>query len=90
MQEWGEFLHKPNEMFYDFNDIRSEIVAETDRITGFVIISLFCRLLDFKISFFLGRNKGISAQPINLKIYSPHVVNLTLVDLPGITKVTDN
>ncbi|CAG9806612.1 unnamed protein product [Chironomus riparius] len=34
-----------------------------------------------------GNNKGICKQPISLKIYSPHVVNLTLVDLPGITKV---
>lgn len=34
-----------------------------------------------------GSNKGISDVPINLKIYSPNVVNLTLVDLPGITKV---
>ncbi|XP_033888997.1 dynamin-1-like protein isoform X4 [Acipenser ruthenus] len=34
-----------------------------------------------------GNNKGISAEPIHLKIFSPHVVNLTLVDLPGITKV---
>ncbi|XP_023666094.2 dynamin-1-like protein isoform X1 [Paramormyrops kingsleyae] len=34
-----------------------------------------------------GSNKGISDEPIHLKIFSPHVVNLTLVDLPGITKV---
>ncbi|MBN3314830.1 DNM1L protein, partial [Atractosteus spatula] len=34
-----------------------------------------------------GNNKGVSDEPIHLKIYSPHVVNLTLVDLPGITKV---
>lgn len=34
-----------------------------------------------------GSNKGINRQPINLKIYSPHVLNLTLVDLPGLTKV---
>jgi len=34
-----------------------------------------------------GSNKGISRKPINLKIYSPHVLNLTLVDLPGLTKV---
>ncbi|KAH0810544.1 dynamin-1-like protein isoform X3 [Tenebrio molitor] len=34
-----------------------------------------------------GNNKGICAEPINLKIYSTKVVNLTLVDLPGITKV---
>lgn len=32
--------------------------------------------------------QGISAEPIHLKIYSPKVLNLTLVDLPGITKVT--
>jgi replication fork clamp-binding protein CrfC len=65
--EWGEFLHLPNQMFYDFDKIREEIERETDRTTG--------------------KNKGISETPINLKIYSPHVLNLTLVDLPGITRV---
>lgn len=34
-----------------------------------------------------GSNKGINRQPINLKIFSPSVLNLTLVDLPGLTKV---
>lgn len=34
-----------------------------------------------------GNNKGISDEPIHLKVFSPNVVNLTLVDLPGITKV---
>uniref|UniRef100_A0AAV1UHD8 Uncharacterized protein n=1 Tax=Peronospora matthiolae TaxID=2874970 RepID=A0AAV1UHD8_9STRA len=34
-----------------------------------------------------GKNKGISNKSINLKVFSPHVLNLTLVDLPGITKV---
>jgi GTPase SAR1 family protein len=34
-----------------------------------------------------GENKGISDKPINLKIFSPHVLDITLVDLPGITKV---
>eukprot|EP01088_Endostelium_zonatum_P000165 TRINITY_DN1027_c0_g1_i1.p1 TRINITY_DN1027_c0_g1~~TRINITY_DN1027_c0_g1_i1.p1 ORF type:complete len:743 (-),score=219.96 TRINITY_DN1027_c0_g1_i1:58-2238(-) len=66
-QEWGEFLHKPNEQFTDFTKIRDEISRETDRLTG--------------------RNKGISYSPINLKIYSTRVLNLTLVDLPGITRV---
>lgn len=66
-EEWGEFLHLPGQKFYDFNQIRDEIVRETDRVTG--------------------RNKGISNESINLKIFSPHVLNLTLVDLPGITKV---
>nr|GMD81198.1 dynamin-related protein 1E-like [Ipomoea batatas] len=34
-----------------------------------------------------GKTKQISPLPINLSIYSPNVVNLTLVDLPGLTKV---
>ncbi|XP_044299721.1 dynamin-1-like protein isoform X3 [Varanus komodoensis] len=33
-----------------------------------------------------GTNKGISPEPLYLKIYSPNVLSLTLVDLPGITK----
>jgi len=34
-----------------------------------------------------GKNKGISPEPIILKVSSPNVLNLTLVDLPGITRV---
>lgn len=34
-----------------------------------------------------GSNKGVSPEPIHLKVFSPNVVNLTLVDLPGMTKV---
>ena len=34
-----------------------------------------------------GVNKGVSHTAISLTIHSPHVVNLTLVDLPGLTKV---
>jgi len=66
-KEWGEFLHLPGKVFYDFNEIRTEIERETERLTG--------------------KNKGISNKSINLKIYSPYVLNLTLVDLPGVTKV---
>lgn len=65
--EWGEFLHLPGKKFYNFEDIRNEIVRETDAKTG--------------------KNLGISPVPINLRIYSPHVLTLTLVDLPGLTKV---
>ncbi|XP_030827870.1 dynamin-1-like protein isoform X1 [Strongylocentrotus purpuratus] len=34
-----------------------------------------------------GTNKGIVHDAIHLRIYSPKVLNLTLVDLPGLTKV---
>ncbi|XP_068104548.1 dynamin-1 isoform X5 [Hyperolius riggenbachi] len=65
--EYGEFLHCKGKKFTDFDEIRGEIEAETDRVTG--------------------NNKGISPVPINLRVYSPNVLNLTLVDLPGMTKI---
>ncbi|KAM8723658.1 dynamin-2 isoform 2-T2 [Acanthopagrus schlegelii] len=65
--EYAEFLHCKGKKFVDFEEVRQEIEAETDRITG--------------------SNKGISPIPINLRVYSPHVLNLTLIDLPGMTKV---
>jgi hypothetical protein len=34
-----------------------------------------------------GDNKAISEKTINLRVFSPKVVDLTLVDLPGLTKV---
>ncbi|KAG8645833.1 dynamin-related protein 3A isoform X2 [Manihot esculenta] len=34
-----------------------------------------------------GSNKGVSDRQIRLKIFSPNVLDITLVDLPGITKV---
>ena len=32
--EWGEFLHCPGKRFYDFDRIRGEILAETERLAG--------------------------------------------------------
>eukprot|EP01018_Ginkgo_biloba_P021058 Gb_39563 [translate_table: standard] len=34
-----------------------------------------------------GANKGVSDKQIRLKIFSPYVLNINLVDLPGISKV---
>lgn len=34
-----------------------------------------------------GENKGVSDKQIRLKIFSPNVLDITLVDLPGLTKV---
>ncbi|CAD7704395.1 unnamed protein product [Ostreobium quekettii] len=65
--EWGEFLHAKGKKFYDFERIRDEIAAETDRVVG--------------------ENKAVSDKPIRLKICSPDVLTMTLVDLPGITRV---
>ena len=65
--EWGEFLHRKGDRFFDFSKIRKEIEEQTMRIAGY--------------------DKNISEEPISLTIYSPYVVDLTMVDLPGITKV---
>ena len=35
----------------------------------------------------VGSGRNVSTQPIRLTLWSPHVLNLTLVDLPGLTKV---
>ncbi|CAJ1388325.1 unnamed protein product [Effrenium voratum] len=32
--EWGEFGHKPGHRFFNFEEIRTEIAAETDRLCG--------------------------------------------------------
>jgi len=32
-EEWGEFLHKPGIKYHNFENLRDEIVAETDRKT---------------------------------------------------------
>ncbi|KAG0335860.1 Dynamin- GTPase protein [Podila humilis] len=63
----AEFLHLPNRQFFDFEEVRKEIEAETARVAG--------------------QNKAISRTPIHLKIFSRNVLNLTLVDLPGVTKI---
>jgi replication fork clamp-binding protein CrfC len=65
--DYAVFQHNPTKKFYDFDNVRREIEAETDRLTG--------------------KNKGISETPIVLTIFSSKVVNLSLVDLPGIVKI---
>lgn len=67
LEEWAKFLHTKNKVYTDFDAIREEIDAETERMGG--------------------TNKGICPEPISLKIFSNRVVNLGLVDLPGLTKV---
>ncbi|RWS22855.1 dynamin-like protein, partial [Leptotrombidium deliense] len=65
-EEYGLFLHNQAQEYRNFNDIRDEIIRETDRK--------------------IGNNKNVSRDPITLRIYSPNVLDLTLIDLPGITR----
>ena len=34
VEEWGKFLHTKNKIYSDFDEIRDEIQAETDRMAG--------------------------------------------------------
>lgn len=65
--DYAQFSHRPNDKFFDFDDVRDEITARTQQIAG--------------------AQKGISHTPIQLTIYSEELVDLTLVDLPGMTRV---
>ena len=64
---YAEFAHKPGERWYDFDQIRGEIEADTERKCG--------------------GNLGVHHEPIVLSVYQPDVLDLTLIDLPGTTKV---
>ncbi|KAH7438780.1 hypothetical protein KP509_04G031100 [Ceratopteris richardii] len=72
-------------------DEKSEIVewgeflhAPGRRFTDF---SMIRKEIEAETERELGSNKGISDNQIRLKIFSPNVLTITLVDLPGITKV---
>ncbi|CAG7847975.1 Dynamin-related protein DNM1 [Serendipita indica DSM 11827] len=54
------------------------------RFTDFAEIRKEIEAETFRVA---GQNKGISKLPISLRIYSPNVLDLTLVDLPGLTKI---
>ncbi|WVR03958.1 hypothetical protein IAU60_000957 [Kwoniella sp. DSM 27419] len=62
----------------------AEFLHINRRFTDFEEIRKEIEAETFRVA---GQNKGVSKLPINLKIYGPGVLNLTLVDLPGLTKV---
>nr|UXE41663.1 DRP1 protein [Macrobrachium nipponense]WAB21209.1 dynamin-1-like protein isoform [Macrobrachium nipponense] len=57
---------------------KKEIYTDFDRVR---------KEVDEETARIAGHNKGVSNDPIRLRIYSDKVVNLTVVDLPGLTKV---
>ncbi|XP_024536864.1 dynamin-related protein 1C isoform X1 [Selaginella moellendorffii] len=55
--------------------------------TKFSDFSLVRKEIEDETDRMTGHTKQISPVPIHLSIYSPNVVNLTLIDLPGLTKI---
>ena len=64
---WAVFAAKPDEKLSSFEEVRLEIIRQTETVCG--------------------KNKGIVDDPIVLSVYSPTCPDLTLIDLPGITRV---
>lgn len=71
-------LINSNQEYGEFAHCRGTIFTDFDKI---------CHEIEEETDRCTGTNKGISPVPINLRIFSPHVLNLTLIDLPGLTKV---
>ncbi|ORE06403.1 hypothetical protein BCV72DRAFT_125288 [Rhizopus microsporus var. microsporus] len=72
-------LHQPSALEYgEFLHIKDKKFYEFSEIR---------EEIERETSRLAGANKGISKMPIHLRIYSPKVLNLTLVDLPGLTKI---
>ncbi|EAX95723.1 Dynamin central region family protein [Trichomonas vaginalis G3] len=68
---------KPKE-FAVFNHKPDEIFTNFDKVR---------QEIEDETDRLCGSNKGVTDAPINLRVTSPNVLNLTLVDLPGLTKV---
>lgn len=66
IKEWACFLHKPQTVYHNFDEVRQEVENRMD--------------------FLAGKNKGITHESIVLKVYTS-LYDLTLVDLPGLTKI---
>lgn len=66
------------EIWAKFNHIKGKIFKDFDDVR---------KEIENETERIAGQNKGISAEPITLQVFSTTVLNVTLVDLPGITKV---
>ncbi|KAI5394578.1 phragmoplastin DRP1C [Lathyrus oleraceus] len=74
-------LHKTEDGQQDYAEF---LHAPRKRFTDFVAVRQEIADETDRIT---GKSKQISNIPIQLSIHSPNVVNLTLIDLPGLTKV---
>ena len=140
---YGEFLHRRGRKYYDFAQVKEEILAETERVVGkgsvrvsdgaspclrlwnasrwdAMLMTTYarfsgvrpptasrrvldvarsmsparCRSLDVARSMSLARCRSLTRlsrtrcpEPIRLRIVSPSVLTMTLVDLPGLIRV---
>lgn len=91
--EYAEFLHCKGKKFVDFDEVRKEIEAETDRVTGsnkgISNIPINLRVYSPNGNYNILLYYILVYINVLIKIYILFllVLNLTLIDLPGLTKV---
>lgn len=75
-----QLVHTPDKKddFATFQHNKNKVFLDYDSI---------CKEIEAQTAKIAGKNKGVCSTSINLKIHSPRFLNLTLVDLPGLTKV---
>ncbi|XP_062028182.1 phragmoplastin DRP1E-like [Rosa rugosa] len=74
-------LHKLEQGMQDYAEF---LHLDKKRFTDFAAVR---KEIQVETDRMTGKSNRISNVPIHLSIYSPNVVNLTLIDLPGLTKV---
>ena len=92
--EFGEFLHAKGKKFTDFLAIQKEIEDETDRMTG-SNKGISNLPINLRIYSPHGKRDEVISQPYSqvktnndpLPTQFPAVLTMTLIDLPGLTKI---
>ena len=74
----GQINTSEHKEYAEFLHKKGEIYTDYDMIRNEIVA---------QTNEIAGLNKNISMDPISLTIYSEHLVDLTMVDLPGMTKV---
>ncbi|ODM90444.1 Dynamin-related protein 3B [Orchesella cincta] len=74
---WVQFLDHPDQIFTDMEEVKEKILKHNQKIMEEVVHEIGA---DGTMN---EKKRVVSEIPITLKLFSPDVPNLTLVDLPG-------
>uniref|UniRef100_A0A803LU89 Dynamin-related protein 1E n=1 Tax=Chenopodium quinoa TaxID=63459 RepID=A0A803LU89_CHEQI len=81
-EEYAEFLHLPKQRFTDYSENFSLLLLDLT-----IRAAMVRKEIQDETDKITSNSRQISSVPIQLSIHSPNVVNLAMIDLPGLTKV---
>lgn len=88
-----DLIQTTSDMFAEFGEYKNchwtskKKIGLTNPLPTALEIEMIHKEIEFQTNQKAGNEMNISDKEINLKIYSPHVPNLNLIDLPGLTMV---